>query len=115
MELHVNYARTIDNRMKIFKVVSNEYDGELGYVLSYWSQDSGYQANGYFIVNGKMRGLSYLDETTTLQDCLSHLVHMFTYFYEDVELVYNGETIKDESPSDDVNSSILERLPFDQK
>lgn len=115
MELHVNYVRTIDNRMKVFKIVSNEHEEELGYVLSYLSQDSGYQANGYFIVNGKIRGLSYLDETTTFQDCLVHLVHMFTYFYEDVELIYNGETIKDECPDDNVDSSILERLPFEQK
>lgn len=112
MELHVNYVRTICNRMKVFKLVSNEHE-EFGYVLSWWSQDSGYQANGYFIVNGKLQGLSYLDETTTLQDCLAHLVHMFTYFYEDVELIYNGETFKDGDPDDNIDSSILDSLPFE--
>lgn len=111
MELHVNYVRTIDNRMKIFKIVSNEYDGELGYVLSYWSQDSGHEANGYFIVNGKMRGLYYAKENSSLQDCLENLKLYTSFFYDDVELVFNGKRSKD----DNVDSSILDSLPFEQK
>lgn len=114
MLITVNYVKTIDNRMKVFKLVSDVQDEELGYVCSYQSQDTDFNSNSYFIVNGKLRGLYYVKENSTLQECLESLKRITTFFYNDVELIFNGESIKEDCPEDNIDSSILERLPFDQ-
>lgn len=115
MLITVNYVKTIDNRMKIYNLYSDEECDNIGYVCSYKSQDSDLHFNCFFIVNGDLSGLYRYSEDETLEVCLEKLQCDISFFYEDVELIYNGETIKDECPDDNIDSSILERLPFEQK
>ena len=94
MELYVKYARTIDNRMTVYKITSNESDEGLGFVCSYKSHDDGFYSNSYVIVNGDLAGLYHYSEDETLQECLQHLVKIISCFEDHTELHFEGKTIK---------------------
>lgn len=96
MELYVKYARTIDNRMTVYKITFNESDEGLGFVCSYKSHDSKFFSNSYIIVNGDLAGLYRYSETETLQECLQHLVNIINCFdvYDCTELHFEGKETK---------------------
>ena len=97
MELYVKYARTIDNRMTVYKITSNQSDEGLGFVCSYKSHDDDFFSNSYVIVNGDLAGLYHYSEDETLQECLQHLVKMIACFDGCLELQYECGTTKSDA------------------
>ena len=94
MELYVKYARTIGNRMTVYKITSNQSDEGLGFVCSYKLPDDGLYFNSYAIVSGYLSGLCHYSEYETLQECLEHLVKMVSSFEDHTELFFEGKTKK---------------------